>query len=138
MGRIINTNSPGKRRNHYRRTIAEMLRRLSQKPAVDDDAKDMMATIVINLREIDSTIEESVAAWEKKGYWKKADDFHMKWHWLIPMATTVESLIRKEEWDRMPEVMVKLLPYFADIEINKFMRKEEDWQGNYHQLVSDS
>lgn len=138
MGRVINTNSPGKRRGHLRRTIAEMIRRLSQKQGIDDDAKDMLATIIISLRAIDKTIEESIVAWEKKGYWKKADDFQNKWYWVIPLAEKVEQLLRSEDWDKIPEIMIKLLPHFSDIEINKFMRKEDDWQGNYHQLIKQS
>ena len=40
MGRVINTNSPGKRRSFHMRTIAEILRRLTQKPDVDDEVRD--------------------------------------------------------------------------------------------------
>ncbi len=46
MGRVINTDSTGKRRNQNMRTAAEILRRLSQKSAVDEDVKDMVAMLV--------------------------------------------------------------------------------------------
>ncbi len=36
MGRVINTDSTGKQRNQQMRTAAEILRRLSQKQALDD------------------------------------------------------------------------------------------------------
>lgn len=64
MGRVINTNSPGKRRNASMRTIAEILRRLAPKQAVDDETRDMIAMIVYCLRDIDETILDSIKAWE--------------------------------------------------------------------------
>ena len=79
MSRVINTNSPGKRRSAHMRTIAEILRRLSQQREVTTETRDMVAMLVFSLRAIDGTVEESVRAWEKRGYWKKADDFQQKW-----------------------------------------------------------
>ena len=54
MGRVINTNNPGKRRNSFMRTSAEILRRLSQQKEVDEDTKDMVAMLVYCLRGIDA------------------------------------------------------------------------------------
>ena len=68
MGRVVNTESNGKQRNQLRRTIAEMLRHLSQKSTIDDEAKDMLATIVLCLRQINDGIDESTVAWEKRDY----------------------------------------------------------------------
>ena len=36
---------------------------------IDDDAKDMAATIVYALREIEGGVEQTVTAWEKRDYW---------------------------------------------------------------------
>ena len=78
MARVINTNSPGKRRNAHLRTVAEILRRLSQQQDITQETKDMVATLVYCLRGIDGTVEESMVAWEKRGYWKKSDEFQAK------------------------------------------------------------
>jgi len=137
MGRVINTNNPGKRRNFYMRTIAEVLRRLSQKPEIDAEAKDMTAMIVFSLREIDQTVIESIEAWEKRNYWKKADEFQQKWWWASQYATSLEKLIEQDAWDRLPEYMVKLLPHFSDIEINKMMRDPDLWRGAYDRLLQN-
>ena len=135
MARVINTNTPGKRRSHLMRTIAEILRRLGQKQGVDDEVKDMVATIVLCLREIDETVTESIQAWEKRNYYKKADDFQEKWWWASQYAPGVEKIVRDGKWEDLPAVMMKLFPYFSDIEINKAMRGEKDWLGNYEKLM---
>lgn len=137
MGRVINTNNPGKRRNHSMRTIAEILRHLGQHSGeVDSQVRDMVAAIVLCLRDIDSTVIESIEAWEKRGYWQKADKFQVEWMWAAGMSKQVEALVRGEKWDELPQVMLKLYPRFADIEVNKLMRSESDWLGAYDELLA--
>ena len=137
MGRVINTNNPGKRRNAYMRTVAEILRRLSQKKEIDSDTKDMVAMLVYCLRGIDGTVEESITAWEKRGYWKKADDFQQKWWWASLTATSLDKLVKTGNWDNMPEVMMKLFPHVTDIKINKMTRDPKDWEGAYQKLMEE-
>ena len=138
MGRVINTNSPGKRRNQFMRTCAEILRRLSQKQQVDDETRDMVAMLVYCLRAVNDTIEESVVAWEKRGYWKKADDFQQKWWWASLLSRDIESLIRAGEWDNLPTIMIKLLPYVSDIKINKMTRNQSLWVGCYQKILEEN
>lgn len=138
MGRVINTNSPGKRRSYAMRTIAEMLRRLGQKQGeVDTEAKDMLATIFYSLQEIDRGVIESIEAWEKRGYWKKADKFQLEWMWAGDMAKRIQKLLLEENWDALPETMMKIFPHFSDIEINKMMRNASVWEGRYNQLMEE-
>ena len=137
MGRVINTNNPGKRRNQFMRTCAEILRHLSQKQDVDTEVKDMTAMLVYCLRAIDDTVEESIRAWEKRGYWKKADDFQQKWWWASLMSNDIEKLIRSDNWEQLPEKMIKLLPYFSSIKINKLTRKTSTWEGCYDKLIAE-
>lgn len=138
MARVINTNSPGKRRNAHMRTCAEILRHLGQQREVCQQTKDMAAMLVYSLRRIDDTVEESIRAWEKRGYWKKADDFQQKWWWSSLMADAIETLLRDGNWDSLPETLIKLYPHFADIQINKLTRDPATWSGAYSQLIGDS
>ena len=137
MARVINTNSPGKRRKAHMRTIAEILRHLSQQREVDQQTHDMVAMLVFCLRAIDDTVEESVRAWEKRGYWKKADDFQQKWWWSTLMANTIEELLRTESWDDLPETMIKLYPHCADIQINRMTRDPAEWAGAYDKIIGN-
>lgn len=137
MGRVINTNNPGKRRNSFLRTSAEILRRLSQQKEVTEDTKDMVAMLVYCMRGIDGTVEESITAWEKRGYWKKADDFQQKWWWASLMATSLEKLVKNDRWDELPDMMMKLFPHVSDIQINKMTRNPSDWEGTYRKLMQE-
>lgn len=137
MGRVINTDSTGKNRSQQMRTGAELLRRLSQKPDIDDEAKDMLAALVFALREIDAGIDSSAAAWEKRDYWMKADELRVRWEWTGRMADQLAAMVFEDRWDDLPPMMVKLFPYFNDIKITKMTRKEDAWQGAYAQLLRE-
>ncbi len=137
MSRVIHTDSPGKRRNQQMRTSAELLRHLSQKADIDSEAKDMLALLVFTLRDIADGIDESTVAWEKRDYWMKAEEFRAKWGWTHRMSAELENLIFDEKWDELPAMMVKLVPYFSDIKVNKITRKDQAWLGCYQQLLSE-
>lgn len=137
MGRVINTDSPGKRRNQQMRTVAEILRHLSQKQGIDDEVKDMVATLVYCLRDIDEGIDHSALAWEKRDYWMKAEEFRNRWHWVGLYADELLGLVLADQWDALPAMMVKLFPHYADINVTKFTRKASDWKGNYEQLIRE-
>ena len=135
MSRIINIDSPSKRRNHNRRTIAELLRRLSQKSTIDDEAKDMTATIVLSLQDISAGVEQTALAWEKRNYWMKAERFVRQWEWAVQSAANIEDVIRNDAWDLLPELLADLFPHFADIQIKSMTRKADSWRGAYSQLM---
>lgn len=135
MGRVINADGPGKRRNNLMRTGAELLRRLSTKTEIDDDAKNMVAMLVFCLREINDSIDESARAWEKRDYWVKTEQFRSRWQWAAHMAAELERIARSESWDALPAMMVKLLPHFAEIKVTKFTRQPALWQNSYRQLL---
>ncbi len=137
MSRVINTDSTGKKRTQNMRTGAELLRHLSQKTDIDPEVKDMVALLVYSLREIDDGIDSSAQAWEKRDYWMKAEEFRQRWHWTGDMADELQSMILADEWHRLPEMMVRLFPYFSDIKINKFMRKSCMWFGSYDRLMRE-
>lgn len=134
MGRIVNTASTGKQRNQLRRTIAEILRRLSQKQSVDDDAQNMAAMLVFCLREIDEGIQSSAAAWEKRDYWVKAENFREEWRWVNLMADELEDAVVQGRWDDLRPLMLKLFPHFSDINVVKLTRKPSLWSGAYQRL----
>lgn len=137
MGRVINPDSAGKQRNQLMRTCAEMLRLVGQKPEIDDEAKDMLATIIFSLREIDEGIEVSAQAWEKRDYWNKSEELRRRWSWPGSIADQLMALMFDERWGDLPAIMLKMLPYFNDIKITKMTRKADTWQGAHIRLIRE-
>jgi hypothetical protein len=136
MSRIVSVQGVGTRRQRLRRTVAEALRRLLAKDELDGEARDLAALIVFSLREIDQGIEQTVAAWEKRDYYLKADRFAQEWRWAVPAADELEEILREEAWERLPASLASLLSHFSDITVNRMVRPEELWQGCYERLLA--
>jgi hypothetical protein len=137
MSRVVNTDSVGKARNQHMRTAAEMMRRLSQKSDLDDEVKDMAASLVFCFREIEDGIEEAMVAWEKRNYWNKVEQFRQQWTWVGRASANLEQLIRTSAWDQLPAQLASLFQHFSDITINKFTRTSEAWEGAYERLLAE-
>ncbi|MHB9034093.1 MAG: hypothetical protein ACYC6L_13725 [Anaerolineae bacterium] len=135
MSRIVNISNPGKLRDQNRRTIAEALRLLMYKRTIDEEARDLAATIVFSLREIHKTIEVTTTAWEDRDYYLKADRFRLDWEWVKPAADRLQEVILKGRWAELPEVLAQLLPKFADISIAKMTRTKDTWESAYQRLL---
>jgi len=137
MGRVVNTDSTGKVRNQMMRTAAEMLRHLSQKQALDEEAQDMTALLVYCLRTVDEGIEASAEVWENRDYWLKADQLRERWGWAGHAAARLEQMIRDDSWETLPGIMAGLAEHFADIRITKMTRSADAWTGAYDRLIDD-
>jgi hypothetical protein len=135
---VINVNSPGKRRSQARRTIAEALRHLYSKRDLDAEAKDLAALIVFSLREIEQGVEESAAAWEKRDYFRKADQLRTEWAWAGKTAAALTKVLSAGWWEDLPDLLAHLLPHFQDVTVNKLTRSPELWQGCYARLLQEA
>lgn len=137
MSRVINLDSPGKLRNQLMRTSAEVIRHLSQKTELDEEACDMAALLVYCLREIDAGIDDSALAWEKRDYWVKAEQFRARWAWSGQAADELDAIVCQGKWDQLPPMLAKLLPHFTEIRVVKLTRDADLWRGAYQRLLEE-
>ena len=134
MSRVIHVDNPGKRRNAARRSIAEILRYLSRKGQIDDEARDMAAALVYLLTEIKATVDESAAAWEKRGYWVKADRFRMEWLWTGSFADKMKTALLADDWGTIAMLMPQIAQKFSKIVVSENHRLGKPWVGSYGRL----
>lgn len=137
MSRVISIDAPGKIRSQHRRTIAEALRRLSQKPQLDDEAKDLTALIVFSLHGIADTVERAIEAWEKRDYYLKAERYREQWRWLEPLTDELSAIVGgngEDRWEELPAALARLMPHFADVRVKQMTRKPTLWQGAYERF----
>jgi len=137
MGRVVSVERVGTERQQLRRTIAESLRRLMEKPDLDEEAKDLAALIVFCLDAIAEGVDRSAMAWERRDYYLKADRFRREWAWTGRTADEMVALIQQGDWDRLPGVLANLLPHFADVRVSKLVRPSSLWQGAYQRLLDE-
>ena len=137
MGRLVTIDGTGTERNRLRRTIAEALRLLGGKQAIDDETRDLAALIVYSLRHIAQGVDTSAAAWEKRDYYMKADKFRLEWDWVERSAKELEKVLLEGRWNDLPLVLAKLLPRFSDIKLTKMTRTPDLWAGCYEKLLKE-
>ena len=138
MSRITHVDgTPTQQRNAIRRTIAEILRHLRTKQAIDAETKDMLAFIVVGLRSMDQSIDQSATAWEKRDYYIKADQLRREWLWLPDTAKrhrgdSAQRRLVAPPRSNWPACSAR----FSDIKVTTFTKSPALWQGAYKKLLA--
>lgn len=141
MSRVINPDSVGKQRNKLVRLIALTVRELLSQPEPNDETRDMAIFIILSLDSIADSIDPSVEAWEKRGYWVKADRFRMEWIWAKKMADEMREALFVEDWGAvaMCAVQIAQKPQIGSITISPKHRMGTPWVGSWYRFKeSDS
>lgn len=134
MAQYINPETGGKVRAKLCKTIVLAIRQLMKQTAVTDETKDLAAYIVISLQEIQQTIEDSVAAWEKRGYWVKADRYRMEWLWANAYGNQLLDILKKEQWDQFAPLSVMVMQKLDNIKVSDNHRMGSPWVGSWRRL----
>lgn len=134
MGNLINPNNAGRRRDRYLKATALALRELVNKKKVDAETRDLTAFLVLTLRQIDETIDETCKAWEKRDYWIKADRFRQEWLWTKPAADKLEQAVLTNQWQLLPPTVKEMARHLQHVSIPK-RDWGTPWRGAYALLL---
>ena len=134
MSPIINPESAGKERTHLTKAIVLAVRELAKQTDITNDAKDLAAFIALALKSISEGIDISVAAWEKRGYWVKADRFRMDWLWTGQYAEKMKTAIVADDWATVAMLMPQIAQKFNKINVSENHRLGKPWVGAYGRL----
>ena len=136
MSPIINPESAGKERTQLTKAIVLAVRELAKQTDVAGEAKDLAAFIAIALKNISDGIDVSVAAWEKRGYWVKADRFRMEWMWTGQYADKMKVAIFTDDWGTIAMLMPQIAQKLNKIVVSPNHRLGKPWVGAFEQLTT--
>ena len=136
MGRVIHTEGPGKVRNNQIKAILFAIRELMGQSKPDDSTKDLVAFIGLALIEIYESIETSVAAWEKRGYWLKADRYRLEWEWTGNLGREICADLLVDDWARIALNTATVAQKFGQVKLPKSNRIGSPWKGCLEKLVT--
>jgi len=134
LSRLINPDSAGKDRARLSKAIVLSVRELARQKDITSEAKDLAAFIALALQTISEGIDVSVAAWEKRGYWVKADRFRMEWLWTGQYAEKMKSAVLKDDWGTIAALMPQIAMKFGKIEVSENHRLGKPWVGAFKRL----
>ena len=136
MVRIIKFGTPGKDRIWLEKGIIIAIRELSKQTGVDRDTYDLLAFISLSLNAIGETVDESVLAWEKRGYWIKADRYRMEWSWSSRMGDELKQALRNEDWGSVTKIIAQVTQKMSKVNVPAKNRLGNPWVGSWERLVS--
>jgi hypothetical protein len=134
LSRIIQRNGTGKQRDLLVRSIVLALRELASSGEVNTDTRDQAAYISLALKAIYESIDPTVAAWEKRGYWLKADRFRMDWAWTGELAVQLKDALLHDDWSRAAAVCAKVSTKLESVTLPKRNRLGSPWVGAWEKM----
>jgi hypothetical protein len=135
LGRVINPDAPGKSRNTQVKIILFAIRELMQQTKPDDASKDLAAFIGLTLLDIYNSVDQSVVAWEKRGYWLKADKFRLEWEWSNQVGKELCDAVKNEDWGTIAIRTAFVAQKFSNTTIPKTNKMGPVWMGSYGRLM---
>jgi hypothetical protein len=137
LSRIINPDSAGKERSHLTKAIVLAVREMVLQAEPGIESRDLAAFIILALERIAATIDVSVAAWEKRDYWVKADRFRMEWAWAGHLAKKMRAGLRKEDWGEVAVVAAQAGQKLNKISVAPGNRLGKPWVGAWEVLKNN-
>lgn len=137
MSRLIKTETVGKDRTRLTKSIVLAMRELAKQKEVTAEAKDLAAYIALALQTIAEGIDESVAAWEKRDYWVKADRFRMEWMWAGQTSEKMKTAVLSDDWGTIAMALPHIATKLNKIEVSDNHKLGKPWAGVYKRLLSE-
>ena len=138
MGRLIKTGSASKDRILLEKGIILAIRELAEQSGLDSATRDLLAYIALSLKAIGETIELSVTAWEKRGYWIKADRYRMEWAWTGNWGEEMKHAILEEDWGIVARITAQVTQKLSKVKIAQRTRLGTPWTDSYKKLISSN
>jgi len=129
LSRVYNPESVGRDRIRLSKSIVLALRELMKQSEPNELTKDLTAFVVIALEEISGNIDSSVEAWEKRGYWVKADKFRLEWEWAGLCSRSLRSALVAEDWANVALTSAKIAQKLNKVTIPEHHRLGTPWVG---------
>jgi hypothetical protein len=134
VSRIINPESAGKERSRLAKAIVVAVRELAHQIGPGNESRDLAAFISLALEKITGTIDISVAAWEKRDYWVKADKFRMEWAWAGQLAKRMQFALQASDWGDVATVAALTAQKLNKITVPVSNRIGKPWVGAWDEL----
>jgi hypothetical protein len=134
MSRVINPDSAGKERTRLTKAILIAIRELARQSGPNAEARDLAAFIALALQTIAEGIDVSVAAWEKRDYWIKADRFRMDWAWAGQIGEKMKKAVLDEDWGNVATLAAQIAQKLQKVKVSENHRMGRPWAGAYQQL----
>jgi len=137
LGRIINPEGAGKERTQMCKAVVLALRELMRQSQPDEHSQNLAAFIALSLEKINETVDVSVTAWEKKGYWVKADRFRMEWEWSKNMGLRLRQAVLADDWATVAVTSAQVAQRLMKVDVPIRHHLGTPWEGAWARLQAE-
>lgn len=137
MSRVVKLESAGKDRTQLSKYILLAIRELGGSSQDLNKSRDLVAYMIIALAQIAQTIDASVDAWEKRGYWVKADRFRMEWSWTQAKSDQLYKYLQEQNWDGIIQQVVQITQKLSSVKVPAKKPLVEPWHDAYKRMMSE-
>jgi len=135
MSRVFRSQSLHTQRQRLLKLLAYTLRALIVHGQRDAEARDMAAFLALLLDDIQRLVDTTTTAWEKKGFWLKADKFRRDWAWAPRYRDLLYLALTHDDWDELVAHVAQLFSQVSTVQIPKHPRwSERPWEGAWETL----
>jgi hypothetical protein len=135
LSRVINPEGAGKERTRLSKSVVLALRELMRQTEAGEASQDLAAYISLALLEIFATVESSVAAWEKKGYWVKADRFRLEWDWSERLGKKMNQALLADDWATVAMTAAQIGQKMVKVDVPIRHRLGTPWVGAWGKMT---
>jgi hypothetical protein len=134
---VINPETAGKERTRLAKAVVLAIRELMRQSQPDENTRDLAAFISLALEIIAGTIDSSVVAWEKRGYWVKADRFRMEWVWASRLSGAMRQAVLAEDWLKVAQTTAQIAERLNGVQVPQRHRLGTPWVGAYQKMLGE-
>ncbi len=110
------------------------VRELALQTEPGTESRDLVAFISLALAKIADSIDISVSAWEKRGYWVKADKFRLEWAWAGEVANKMKTGLAANDWNVIAQTAALIAQKLNKITVSSGNRMGKPWIGAWNIL----
>lgn len=129
MSRLVKVESGYLERIRLSQAVVIASKELLNQSLQSELTRDLAAFISLTLTSLYESVNRSVNAWEKRGYWLKADRFRLQWEWTDRLSREMMEALKRDDWASMASISAEVLEKLKDIKIPKRGKFGTPWSG---------
>ena len=129
MSRVLRIETAHRSRQRILQGIAVALRRAASGVPEPAEQRDLLAFLDLSLGELRRSVDETAAAWEKRGYWLKADRFRHDWNWTESIGISLSSALGAGDFDRAMGSGIELATHLQNVRLPTALSRSRPWDG---------
>ncbi len=138
MSPVIRPESAARARGRILGAIAYTLRVGAGDPTANPtERRDMLAFVALALRQLSQSVEDTAGAWERRGYWVKADKFRQEWGWADDVARELRLVLGNGDETGAAMLASSIASHLGRARIPSKLKMTKPWQDAWARLANE-